>query len=293
MTNETTTQTENRIESAEPVKPDLVQDVSPFKKNTFVDLAKVDIRQFLEKKGGFSYLSWAHAVDFLYRKYPDAIINVKKFPDPTQGGALVPFYRALNGYFVEVDVIINGISRCEPFAVTNNKNYPIDKPTVADINNSIQRAKVKMIAMHGLGLHVYAGEDFPKSFEDNLPEVYQQHPQQQQFHQHGYEEQPQQGYQQQPPHVEASTPVMTDMQKTTLRELAQHISVLQNPQGAAQQQINDTVRAVYTHHQLTATLTPAQADEKIEELRQVLKTIQDNRMVDQGQDPSFSFPPVQ
>lgn len=275
----------------EAAQPSATQPVDLIPDNYFVELAKLNIQPHVEKKGSFNYLSWAHAVDFLFRKHPNAQIIVKKFPDVTQGGALVPFYRALGGYFVEVEVIVNGISRCEPFAVTNNKNFPIKEPTVADINNSLQRAKVKMIAMHGLGLHIYAGEDFPKAFDGTESTVQQQQNftqqpeyQQQQQYEQNYNYDQQQAYQNQqqaPP----APPVMTDMQKNTLRELAQHISVLQNPHGAPPQQINDTVREVYNYHQLTATLTPQQADDKITELHQALKNLQDNRMVSQEQQP--------
>ncbi|MBX9676141.1 MAG: DUF1071 domain-containing protein [Methylotenera sp.] len=45
--------------------------------------------------------------------------------------------------------------------IFDNKNKPIIAPTVFDINTSIQRCLVKAIALHGLGLNVYAGEDLP------------------------------------------------------------------------------------------------------------------------------------
>ena len=42
------------------------------------------------------------------------------------------------------------------------RNKPIEKPSAFDINSSIQRCLVKAIALHGLGLYVYAGEDLPE-----------------------------------------------------------------------------------------------------------------------------------
>ena len=42
-------------------------------------------------------------------------------------------------------------------------NKPIAKPNAFQINTSIQRALVKAIALHGLGLYIYAGEDLPPS----------------------------------------------------------------------------------------------------------------------------------
>ena len=44
----------------------------------------------------------------------------------------------------------------------DGKNRPIFEPTAFDINTSIQRCLVKAIALHGLGLYVYAGEDLPE-----------------------------------------------------------------------------------------------------------------------------------
>ena len=41
------------------------------------------------------------------------------------------------------------------------KNRPIAEPSSFDINTSIQRCLVKAIALHGLGLYIYAGEDLP------------------------------------------------------------------------------------------------------------------------------------
>ena len=49
------------------------------------------------------------------------------------------------------------------------KNKPILEPTVWDINTSIQRALVKSIALHGLGLYIYAGEDLPVGEASNDP----------------------------------------------------------------------------------------------------------------------------
>jgi hypothetical protein len=46
--------------------------------------------------------------------------------------------------------------------VLDGRNRVILAPTAFDINTSIQRALVKAIALHGLGLYVYAGEDLPQ-----------------------------------------------------------------------------------------------------------------------------------
>jgi hypothetical protein len=65
------------------------------------------------------------------------------------------------GYFVEVAVTVNGITLSLIHPVLNNQNKTIAQPNAFEINTSIQRCLVKAIALHGLGLYIYAGEDLP------------------------------------------------------------------------------------------------------------------------------------
>ena len=44
----------------------------------------------------------------------------------------------------------------------DHRNKTIEKPTAFDINKTTKRCLVKAIALHGLGLYVYAGEDLPE-----------------------------------------------------------------------------------------------------------------------------------
>lgn len=64
-----------------------------------------------------------------------------------------------NGYYVEVAVAVEGVTLSKVHPVLDLKNRPTQSPNSFDINTSIQRALVKAIALHGLGLCVYAGED--------------------------------------------------------------------------------------------------------------------------------------
>ena len=66
------------------------------------------------------------------------------------------------GYFVEVAVTVQGLTLSQIHPVLDGKNRPIFEPTAFDINTSIQRCLVKAIALHGLGLYIYAGEDLPE-----------------------------------------------------------------------------------------------------------------------------------
>ncbi len=63
--------------------------------------------------------------------------------------------------FVEVAVTVQGITLSQIHPVLDARNRPLQVPTSFDINTSIQRCLVKAIALHGLGLNIYAGEDLP------------------------------------------------------------------------------------------------------------------------------------
>lgn len=56
---------------------------------------------------------------------------------------------------------VQGVTLSQIHPVLDAKNRPILAPTSFDINTSIQRCLVKAIALHGLGLSIYAGEDLP------------------------------------------------------------------------------------------------------------------------------------
>lgn len=122
--------------------------------NYFVRLSTVNVADFVEKKGQFSYLSWPFAVSQLRQFDPLATWEVKRFDG-------LPYLICDLGVFVEVAVTVQGITLSQIHPVLDSKNKPISIPTSFDINTSIQRCLVKAIALHGLGLSIYAGEDLP------------------------------------------------------------------------------------------------------------------------------------
>ncbi|HHT7239757.1 TPA: DUF1071 domain-containing protein [Bacillus cereus] len=123
--------------------------------NYFSKLAQIDCSEHVEKKGRFSYLSWAWAVKKLREVDPTASWEVKRFDG-------VPYLKTDCGYFVEVEVTVQGLSLSQIHPILNNQNKPIAEPNNFDIKTSIQRCLVKAIALHGLGLYIYAGEDLPE-----------------------------------------------------------------------------------------------------------------------------------
>ena len=57
---------------------------------------------------------------------------------------------------------MQGICLSQIHPVLDGRNRPLIAPTAFDINTSIARCLVKAIALHGLGLYIYAGEDLPQ-----------------------------------------------------------------------------------------------------------------------------------
>ena len=126
------------------------------RRNTFAELNKVDVSKWVEKKGKFNYLSWAYAVRELKKVCPNATWGVVRAEDGS------PFMQTPCGYFVEVWVEVEGCELSQVHPVLDNKNQPIDTPNAFNINTSIARALTKAIALHGLGLYIFAGEDLPE-----------------------------------------------------------------------------------------------------------------------------------
>lgn len=133
--------------------------------NVFEVLAAVDCSAYTEKKGKFTYLSWPFAVSELLKRHPTATWRVIE----TQDGS--PYWKTQAGCFIKVGVTVEGVERVQIHPILNSANKTIAQPNAFDVNTSIQRALVKAIALHGLGLYIYAGEDLPMdSGGDNEPE---------------------------------------------------------------------------------------------------------------------------
>lgn len=119
----------------------------------FKQLYETNVNELVEKKGSFSYLSWPYAVAQLRLADPAASWEVKRFAND------LPYQKTDLGVFVEVSVTAQGVTLSQIHPVLDNKNRPLLEPNAFDINTSIQRCLVKAIALHGLGLYIYAGED--------------------------------------------------------------------------------------------------------------------------------------
>jgi hypothetical protein len=118
------------------------------------DLLAINVNKHTEKKNNLTYLSWAWAWDQILRADPQANYDVRTFDG-------LPYMRIGESAMVWVTVVALGKSVTVQLPVLDYRNKCIANPNAFDINTSIMRCLVKGIAMHGLGLYIYAGEDLP------------------------------------------------------------------------------------------------------------------------------------
>ena len=160
------------------------RNVEAEQKALFEKLVQLDVSNRTEEKNGLTYLSWAWAWQEFKLKCPDSTYSIKTFHDET--GIEKPYLRDRYGIMVFTSITAKGITyemwlpvmdgankamKDEPYTykVKTNKGETLEKTVAAatmfDINKTIMRCLVKNIAMFGLGLYIYAGEDLPAELE--------------------------------------------------------------------------------------------------------------------------------
>ena len=146
-------------------------------KEKFQELYSLDVNKYVEKKNGLSYLSWAYAWGEFKKIYPDAVYEVKK---DEQGRCY--FGDEDIGYMVYTSVTAGGLTHEMWLPVMDGANKAmmreeykymvkgyektVDAMTMFDVNKTVMRCLVKNLAMFGLGLSIYAGEDLPEDIRE-------------------------------------------------------------------------------------------------------------------------------
>jgi hypothetical protein len=72
--------------------------------------------------------------------------------------------------YVKVGIVINEVEHIDYLPVMDyrNNSIVIDKVTSMDVNTAIQRSTAKAIAMHGLGLSLWIGEDIVQTIKPSM-----------------------------------------------------------------------------------------------------------------------------
>lgn len=148
----------------------------PTKKlSVFETLSKIDVSNHVEtikmRKGpALKYVSWAWAWAMVKSKYPDAQRKIEEYPEYQYDkntdkwyatGQMLDYRVTPAGCEVKVTVTIAGEEYSERLYVMDMRNQPVPNPNISQINKTQQRCLVKALAMAGLGLNLYAGEDLP------------------------------------------------------------------------------------------------------------------------------------
>jgi hypothetical protein len=122
-------------------------------------LLELNVQDHVEKKNGLSYLSWAWAWAEALKADPTAKFHVDTFQ---RADATTVPYMDINGTaMVWVRTTLFGKEMTCFLPVMDHRNKPIPNPDAFQVNTAIMRCMTKCLALHGLGLNLYAGEDLP------------------------------------------------------------------------------------------------------------------------------------
>ena len=122
----------------------------------FLELRKINVNEHTEKKGKFTYLSWSWAVDQLLQQDPTATWT---YGDPVYFAETLMVFCSVTAF---------GKTMTAQMPVINNQNKAIANPDAMAVNTAMQRCLVKAIALHGLALYIYSGEDLP---DEDVPDL--------------------------------------------------------------------------------------------------------------------------
>ena len=160
----------------------------------FNNLYALNVNDRTEKKNGLTYLTWAVAWAEFKKQYPSATYRIVKDANTD----LPYFVDERLGIIVYTEVTVDGLTyemwlsvmdgankamRLEPYTYQvwdkYKNNYiekKVDAATMFDINKTIMRCLVKNLAMFGLGLYIYAGEDLPEETSETTAEAMKTEP---------------------------------------------------------------------------------------------------------------------
>ncbi len=125
------------------------------RKELIARLLATNVNGHLEKKNGLSYLSWAWAWAEALKADADATYKVEMFDGKC--------FMDINGtamVFVTVTMFKKPMT-CQ-LPVMDYRNKAIPNPDAFAVNTAIMRCMTKALALHGLSLYIYAGEDLPE-----------------------------------------------------------------------------------------------------------------------------------
>lgn len=126
--------------------------------SNYQTLRAINVNAHTEKKNNLTYLSWAWAVDQLLMQDPSATWS---YGEPVRFGETLMVFCTVTAF---------GKSMTSQLPVMDYRNKAIPNPDSMAVNTAMQRCLAKAIALHGLGLYIYAGEDVPEEDKVKVPQ---------------------------------------------------------------------------------------------------------------------------
>lgn len=131
------------------------------KKEIFDELCGININPHVEQDyKGLLYLSWATAYKLAMDKDPAMNYEIVQDND----GML--FFSRGDVHIVKTKVTMFGETKEMFLPIMDNKHNAIAKPNSRQVNDNIMRCLAKNIAMFGIGLPLYVGEDLAQFKDD-------------------------------------------------------------------------------------------------------------------------------
>ena len=153
----------------------------------FNALSNLDLSDKCEKRESLTYVSWSNAWSEFKSAYPSATYRILKnesglpyFSDPNLGIMVfteVTVDDVTHQMWLPVMDSKNKAMKLQPYSYqvwdSYKKSY-VDKTVQAasmfDINKTLMRCLVKNLAMFGLGLYIFQGDDLPEKSTDDTPQ---------------------------------------------------------------------------------------------------------------------------
>ena len=140
---------------------------------TFEKLSAINVNEHVEKKKDLSYLSWAWAWSEVKRACPDARYKMGETEYDEALGFMCHTAVTIEGETLEMWLpVMDGANKSMKKASytysTRFGDKTVEAATTFDINKTMMRCLVKNLAMFGLGLYIFAGEDLPEDIAEPI-----------------------------------------------------------------------------------------------------------------------------
>ena len=137
------------------------------KPTVFERLSAINVNDHVEKKSNLTYLSWAWAWSKTKTECPDATYKILETEFDEALGFMCHTTVTIEGETLEMWLpVMDGANKSmKKTAYSYSTRYgdkQVEAATTFDINKTIMRCLVKNLAMFGLGIYIYAGEDLPE-----------------------------------------------------------------------------------------------------------------------------------